>query len=93
MNNNKQTQLLSCANKKQDFLKKFFSHEISSEKHVTVNYRRQKNNQKIMVKEQFRETDTVRRISHVCFGMQSAPEIEQCANIHVVAMNLYNQVI
>jgi DNA-directed RNA polymerase III subunit RPC1 len=45
-----------------------------------------------MVKEQYRETDTVRRISHVCFGMQSAPEMEQCANMHVVAMNLYNQV-
>ena len=45
-----------------------------------------------MVKEQFRETDTVKRISHVCFGMQSAPEMEQCANIHVVAMNMYNQV-
>ena len=45
-----------------------------------------------MVKEQFRETDTVRRITHVCFGMQSAPEIEQCANIHVVSHNLYNQV-
>ena len=45
-----------------------------------------------MVKEQFRETDTVKRISHVCFGMQSAPEMEQCANIHVVDMNLYNQV-
>ena len=44
-----------------------------------------------MVKEQFRETDTVRRISHVCFGMQSALEMEQCANIHVVATNLYNQ--
>ena len=45
-----------------------------------------------MVKEQFRETDTVKRISHVCFGMQSAPEMEQCANIHVVSMHLYNQV-
>ena len=45
-----------------------------------------------MVKEQFRETDTVRRISHVCFGMQSALEMEQCANIHVIATNLYNQV-
>ena len=45
-----------------------------------------------MVKEQFRETDTVKRISHVCFGMQSAPEMEQCANIHVVNAHLYNQV-
>ncbi len=45
-----------------------------------------------MVKEQYRETDTVRRISQVCFGMQSAPEMQQCANLHVVANNLYNQV-
>ncbi len=43
-----------------------------------------------MVKEQFRESDTVKKISHVCFGMQSGPEIEQCANIHVVDTNLYN---
>lgn len=45
-----------------------------------------------MVKEQFRETDTVKRISHVRFGIQSAPEMEQCSNIHVVAPHLYNQV-
>ena len=45
-----------------------------------------------MVKEQYRETDSVRRISHVCFGMQNSLEMEQCANIHVVATNLYNQV-
>ena len=45
-----------------------------------------------MVKEQYRETDTVKRISHVGFGMQSGPEMEQCSNIHVVATNLYNQV-
>lgn len=45
-----------------------------------------------MVKEQFRETNTVKRISHVCFGMQSAPEMEQCANIHVVDKYLYNLV-
>ena len=53
---------------------------------------REFSSEKKMVKEQFRETDTVRRISHVCFGMQSALEMEQCANIHVVATNLYNQV-
>ena len=45
-----------------------------------------------MVKEQFRETNTVKRISHVCFGMQSAPEMEQCANIHVVDKYLYHLV-
>ena len=44
-----------------------------------------------MVKEQFRETDGVRTISQVCFGMQSPQEIQQCANMQVVAKNLYNQ--
>lgn len=44
-----------------------------------------------MVKEQFRETDVVRRITQVCFGMQSAQEMEQCSHLHVVAKNLYNQ--
>lgn len=45
-----------------------------------------------MVKEQYRETNTVKRISHVCFGMQSASEIEQCANIHVVDKHIYHLV-
>ena len=44
-----------------------------------------------MVKEQFRETDGVRTISQVCFGMQSPQQIQQCANMQVVAKNLYNQ--
>ena len=47
----------------------------------------------IMVKEQYRETEAVRKISQVCFGMQSPQEMEQCAQIQVVAKNLYNQVI
>ena len=46
-----------------------------------------------MVKEQFRETDVVRKITQVCFGMQSPEEMQQAGNIHVVAKNLYNQVI
>ena len=45
-----------------------------------------------MVKEQFRETDSVRRISHVCFGMQDAQQVEQYSHLQVVAKNLYNQV-
>ena len=45
-----------------------------------------------MVKEQFRETDVVRKITQVCFGMQSPEEMQQAGNIHVVAKNLYNQV-
>ena len=46
-----------------------------------------------MVKEQFRETDVVRKITQVCFGMQSPEEMQQAGNIHVVAKNLYNQVL
>ncbi len=45
-----------------------------------------------MVKEQFRDTDVVRRLSQVQFGMQSPQEMEQCAHLQVVAKNLYNQV-
>lgn len=45
-----------------------------------------------MVKEQYRETDVVRKITQVCFGMQSPEEMQQAGNIHVVAKNLYNQV-
>ncbi len=45
-----------------------------------------------MVKEQYRETDVVRRISQVCFGMQSPQQMEQAAHLQVVAKNLYNQV-
>ena len=44
-----------------------------------------------MVKEQYRETDVVRKITHVNFGIQSAEDIEQCSVMHVVAKNLYNQ--
>ena len=58
-----------------------------------------------MVKEQYRESGLGHRISHVCFGMQSAQEVERAAhlqviskqaskywlNVQVVGKNLYNQ--
>lgn len=44
-----------------------------------------------MVKEQFRESGHSHKISHVCFGMQSAQEVERAAHIQVVGKNLYNQ--
>ena len=36
-----------------------------------------------MVKEQYRESGLGHRISHVCFGMQSAEEVEKAAHIQV----------
>ncbi len=45
-----------------------------------------------MVKEQYRETDVVRHISQVCFGMHNPQEVEQCSHLQVVAKTLYNQV-
>ncbi|XP_043579114.1 DNA-directed RNA polymerase III subunit RPC1 isoform X2 [Bombus pyrosoma] len=44
-----------------------------------------------MVKEQFRETDVARKISHVSFGVDSRHNMERQAHLHVVAKNLYNQ--
>ncbi|XP_035735078.1 DNA-directed RNA polymerase III subunit RPC1-like isoform X1 [Vespa mandarinia] len=44
-----------------------------------------------MVKEQFRETDVARKISHVSFGVDSRYNMERQAHIHVVAKNLYSQ--
>nr|XP_033798341.1 DNA-directed RNA polymerase III subunit RPC1 isoform X2 [Geotrypetes seraphini] len=44
-----------------------------------------------MVKEQFRETDVARKISHICFGIKSAEQMRQQAHIQVVSKNLYNQ--
>jgi len=43
------------------------------------------------MKEQYREADTSHKISHVCFGMQNAGEIQKAAHMQVVAKNLYNQ--
>ncbi|KAJ8676229.1 hypothetical protein QAD02_012015 [Eretmocerus hayati] len=44
-----------------------------------------------MVKEQFRETDVARKISHVSFGIDSRHHMKQQAHLHVVAKNLYSQ--
>ncbi|KAK0138597.1 DNA-directed RNA polymerase III subunit RPC1 [Merluccius polli] len=44
-----------------------------------------------MVKEQFRETDVAKKISHICFGIKSADQMRQQAHIQVVSKNLYSQ--
>lgn len=44
-----------------------------------------------MPKEQYREADVARKISHVSFGVESAESMQQQAHLHVVAKNLYNQ--
>ncbi|KAL3274960.1 hypothetical protein HHI36_019736 [Cryptolaemus montrouzieri] len=44
-----------------------------------------------MPKEQYRETDVARKISHVSFGVESAENMQQQSHIHVVQKNLYNQ--
>ncbi|CAH1795117.1 unnamed protein product [Owenia fusiformis] len=44
-----------------------------------------------MVKEQFRETDLAKKISHVTFGMFSPEQMQKQAHIQVVSKNLYNQ--
>ncbi|XP_063217430.1 DNA-directed RNA polymerase III subunit RPC1 [Bacillus rossius redtenbacheri] len=44
-----------------------------------------------MVKEQYRETNLARKISHICFGLDSPQQIQQQAHIHVVAKTLYGQ--
>lgn len=44
-----------------------------------------------MVKEQYRETDVARKVSHVSFGVDSRVNMERQAHIHVVAKNLYIQ--
>lgn len=44
-----------------------------------------------MAKEQYRETNLARKISHVCFGVDSSHQIQQQAHLHVVAKNLYSQ--
>ncbi|EFA01191.1 DNA-directed RNA polymerase III subunit RPC1 [Tribolium castaneum] len=44
-----------------------------------------------MPKEQYRETDVARKISHISFGIESAESMQQQSHIHVVAKNLYNQ--
>ncbi|CAG9816329.1 unnamed protein product [Phaedon cochleariae] len=44
-----------------------------------------------MPKEQYRETDVARKISHVSFGVESSENMQQQSHIQVVAKNLYNQ--
>ncbi|KAF7263909.1 hypothetical protein GWI33_000924 [Rhynchophorus ferrugineus] len=44
-----------------------------------------------MPKEQFREADVARKISHLSFGIESAESMQQQSHIQVVAKNLYNQ--
>ncbi|XP_043911596.1 DNA-directed RNA polymerase III subunit RPC1 [Protopterus annectens] len=44
-----------------------------------------------MVKEQFRETDVAKKISHICFGIKSSEQMRQQAHIQVVSKNLYSQ--
>ena len=39
-----------------------------------------------MVKEQFRETDGVRTLTQVCFGMQSRQQVQQCAHMQVMKL-------
>ncbi|KAI8424737.1 hypothetical protein MSG28_006690 [Choristoneura fumiferana] len=44
-----------------------------------------------MPKEQYRETDFGRKISHVTFNVDSASDIQQAAHIRVITKNLYAQ--
>jgi len=44
-----------------------------------------------MVKEQYRETDLAKKISHVSFGVDGPHQMQQQAHLHVVAKNLYSQ--
>lgn len=44
-----------------------------------------------MVKEQFRETDIAKKISHVTFGFMSPEQMQQASHLHVVSKNLYAQ--
>ncbi|XP_077310097.1 DNA-directed RNA polymerase III subunit RPC1 isoform X1 [Lithobates pipiens] len=43
------------------------------------------------MKEQFRETDVAKKISHICFGVKSAEQMRQQAHIQVVSKSLYSQ--
>ncbi|KAH3863264.1 DNA-directed RNA polymerase III subunit RPC1-like [Dreissena polymorpha] len=44
-----------------------------------------------MVKEQFREADVAKKISHVTFGMMTSDQMSQYAHLQVVSKNLYSQ--
>lgn len=44
-----------------------------------------------MPKEQFREADVIKKISHVSFCIDSSQEIQQTSHLQVKQKNLYNQ--
>lgn len=44
-----------------------------------------------MVKEQFREADVAKKISHVTFGLLNSHQMQQLSHLHVVSKNLYSQ--
>lgn len=44
-----------------------------------------------MPKEQYREADVIKKISHVSFCIDSAQEIQQTSHIQVKQRSLYNQ--
>ncbi|XP_060588259.1 DNA-directed RNA polymerase III subunit RPC1-like [Ruditapes philippinarum] len=44
-----------------------------------------------MVKEQFREADVAKKISHVTFGLMTSDQMGQYSHLHVVSKNLYSQ--
>jgi DNA-directed RNA polymerase III subunit RPC1 len=44
-----------------------------------------------MPKEQFREADVIKKISHVSFSIDSAQQIQQSSHLHVKCKQLYNQ--
>ncbi|GFS26302.1 DNA-directed RNA polymerase subunit [Elysia marginata] len=44
-----------------------------------------------MVKEQFRETDLAKKISHVTFGFMSPEQIQRASHLHVVNNTMYSQ--
>lgn len=44
-----------------------------------------------MPKEQFREADVIKKISHVSFSIDSAQKIQQSSHLHVKFKSLYNQ--
>lgn len=44
-----------------------------------------------MPKEQFREADVIKKISHVSFCLDSPQQIQQCSHLQVKMKTLYNQ--
>lgn len=45
----------------------------------------------MMVKEQFREADVAKKISHVTFGLMNSDQMGQYSHLQVVSKNLYTQ--